>query len=169
MLAIAWGALSGACPASAFESRAAMIRYANGGNTEIDFSELLEDGMHLQCSVNNNEELVIQRLVLTEEGTEWQECFSVRGKSVRCIQFYENVGDGVDTTTATMQVRPSYRGGTLNIAGVEEETMVEIYSTDGRLEDRMAVKGEKSIDMTRFGSGVHVVVIGESSYKYTVR
>lgn len=57
----------------------------------------------------------------------------------------------------------------VSISSVTEPVMMRIFSTDGRKEAEMTLTQDSTVDISRHGSGVHVITIGNATFKMLVK
>lgn len=142
---------------------AVIVNMTDGSKMGIEIEETLQC-----CFTEDLRALEFRFVDVMESFNDAPLYFSVtypRFKSLEMTADYSGISD----TKADYFIRPELREGKIYISGMKNRTTIEVYTTDGKLLSSSTAEGDATIDLNRFGSGIFLVNINGTTYKFPVK
>lgn len=172
--------LSAAIPIQTFAEEEAETRYRSLTITAVDGHQYgLNLVPNLGAHFNNEADFVLDAPEFDESGNPivdeetgmrvYKTYLTVPGYELSSIVFSSEI-TGIDSPEAAtdFDILYDFNASTLRVTGAEGKA-VAVYAADGRQEATVALSADTTVDMSRFGSGIHIVTIDSKTFKLLVK
>lgn len=172
--------LSAAIPLRTFAEEEAETRYRSLTITAVDGHQYgLNLVPNLGAHFNNEADFVLEAPEFDESGNPivdeetgirvYKTYLTVPGYELSSVNFNSEI-TGIDSPEAAtdFNILYDFNTSTLRVTGAEGKT-VTVFAADGRQEATLTLSADTLIDMSRFGSGIHIVTIDSKTFKLLVK
>ena len=172
--------LSAAIPIQTFAEEEADPRYRSLTITTVDGHHYgLNLVPNLGARFNEEADFVLTAPEFNEDGSPvrdeetgvqvYRTYLTVPGYELSSVNFNSEI-TGIDSPEAArdFDILYDFNASTLRVTGAEGKNL-SVFTADGRQEATVALSADTFIDMSRFGSGIHIVTIDSKTFKLLVK